>query len=309
MKPSGPVAFPGLTYATSGAKVIPVHHSGPGNLADAPAWFDEDGRTSVNAALSLCRTGRGDIIQLLPGHTESIASADAWSALAATGVTVVGPSFGPPATFTWTAAGSTVLFDTSGFVLDGGPKRNIVLNLDPGSGTVNVAAAITISATYCGIRNCIVRAGTDSNSKVTVGIALTDAADDCFLVNNHCYGATAAECTTMVDIAGADRLYMSHNAFQGATSSTTVGIVRFKATAATQIWLEDNFYANRKAASAAAVTGVAGVTGCSFNELFHYLDDTSTTMWVTSPGSMAFFNPRTVNLAGEAGMLSTVVST
>jgi hypothetical protein len=66
---------------------------------------------------------------------------------------------------------------------------------------------------------------------------------------------------------------------------------------------------NRKAASTAAVTGLAGVSGVSIEELFHYLDNSSTTMWLTSPGLMAFYNPRTVNLAGEAGMLSTVVST
>lgn len=307
--PAGPISLPGLLYANSGAKIIPVHHSGPGNLDDAPAWFSEEGRTTVQAALSLCRTGRGDIIQLLPGHTETVTAADAWSNLAATGVTILGPQFGPPATITWSAATTTVLFDTSGLVIDGGPKRNITLNMDPGSGTVNVAAPITISATYCGIRNCRIRMGTDSNSKVTVGILLTDAADDCHLVNNQIYGATAAEATTLVDIAGADRLYMADNTIQGATSSTTVGVVRFKTTAATNIVLVRNFYANRKASSVHAVTGVASVTGYSYNELFHMLDDSATVPWGTSTGSMAFYNPRNVNLAGEMGMLSTVVST
>lgn len=309
LDPRGPLTLPGVTYNTLGQQIIYVHHNAP-SLPGLPEGIAANTRTSVNAALTVCNSARGDIIQLLPGHTESIDAADKWSNLGSkTGITVLGPQSGPPAVFTWTAAASQIKFDASGFVIDGGPKRNIVLNLDAGTGTVNTAEAIAITATYCGIANCRVRAGTDSNAKVTLGITLSDAADDCFLVNNHCYGATTAECTTMVDIAGADRLYMARNVFSGATSSTTVGIVRFKTTAATHIWLDSNFYANRKASSAAAVTGVASVTGCSFNELFHYLDDSSTTMWVTSPGAMAFFNPRTVNLAGEAGMLSTTVST
>src|SRR5689334_5542058 len=46
--------------------------------------------TSVNAALNVCVTGRGDKIYLLPGYTESITAADAWSNLAATDVTICG---------------------------------------------------------------------------------------------------------------------------------------------------------------------------------------------------------------------------
>ena len=149
----------------------------------------------------------------------------------------------------------------------------------------------------------------NANSLCTIPIALTDDADDCFLIGNRMFGATAGDCTTQVDIAGADRLVMVDNYFHAATSSTTVGTVRFKTTAATNIYLKDNCYVNKKAASACAVTGVASVTGVSHNELFCYLDNTSTTMWVTSPGLMAFFNPRVSNLAGEAGMLATVVST
>jgi hypothetical protein len=309
LDPRGPLTMPAATYSTVGQQIIYVHNSGA-SLDDLPAGFSSQIYTSVNDALTVCRSGRGDIIQLLPGHTESIDAADKWSSLGTkTGITVLGPHSGTPATFTWTAAASQIKFDTNGFVIDGGPKRNIVLNLDAGTGTVNTAEAIAITAAYCGIANCRVRAGTDANAKVTLGITLSDAADDCFLVNNHCYGATTAECTTMVDIAGADRLFMARNIFSGATSNTGVGIVRFKTTAATHVWLADNAYANRKASSTMAVTGVASVSGFSFNELFHYLDNTTTTMWGTSPGDMAFYNPRTVNLAGEAGMLSTVVST
>lgn len=269
-----------------------------------PPGLRERLSASVAQALSYCVSGRGDVVAVLPGHTESLAVADSWANLVAnTRIVGIGTGTARP-TFTWTASGSTLLLNVANVSIE-----NCILNLEPGTGTVTVTAPITISAAGCRLIGNTIRVSTDSNNKSTIGITTTAAADDCEISHNVVYGATTGEVTTMLDIIGCDRLKMVGNVFSGATSSTTVGVVRFATTASTHIMLARNFYANRKASSAAAVTGLAGVTGCSFEELFHYLDDSSTTMWVTSPGSMAFYNPRTVNLAGEAGMLSTVVST
>lgn len=264
---------------------------------------------NVNAALGVCVSGRGDTVLLLPGYTESIAAADAWSGLGTkTDVTVRGMGRGTnrPA-ITWTAAASTILFDQANFALE---NCNLFLaGVDAAGSALTVAAPITISAAGCRLEENAIRFGFDADQIVTVGITTTAAADDLVLRRNRCYGATAAECTTFMDIIGCDRMIMEDNVFSGATSSTGVGIVRFATTASLDITLRRNCYINRKASSTAAVTGLAGVSGVSHEELFHYLDNSSTTMWLTSPGIMAFYNPRTVNLAGEAGMLSTVVST
>jgi hypothetical protein len=313
--PRGPLALPGATYSTIGQQIIYVHSSGAAGLAGLPEGMNENFRTSVASALSLCRSGRGDVIQLLPGHTESISTADHWSNLGSkTGVTILGPLTGPPAVFTWTATASTVLVngDAEHFCIDGGPNRNIRLNFDPGSGSVNVTAPITVSEAGFKLRNVTCRFATDSNSKCTIGITTTADADDMEIYNCHFFGATTGEVTTFLHLVGTDRLRLVGNVFEGATSAVGVGIVRHATTAGTEsqnIFCAFNTYINRKASSTAAVTGLAGVTGTSIQELFHYLDNSSTTMWITSPGDMAYYNPRTVNLAGEAGMLSTVVST
>lgn len=260
----------------------------------------------AQGALAKAHPTMGTLVRVLRGHADNVTAADMASDTGTNAnIRIVGDGVGAARpTLTWTAATSTWLWDTAGIVCE-----NLVFNFEPGAGTVSVAAPITISAASCGFINCGARTSTDSTNLATVPIALTNAADDCFLLGNRFYGATAGECTTMVDIAGADRLWMEDNVFAGATSSTGVGIVRFKATAATNITLKNNTYINRKAASAAAVTGVAGVTGVSKNELFHYLDNSSTTPWVTSTGSMAFDNAKVVNLAGENAMIATVVST
>jgi hypothetical protein len=265
--------------------------------------------TSVQLALNGCRSGRGDKIICLPGHTESIAAADAWSNLGSkTDIEVYCvPAGENTATFTWTAATSSILFDAASFRLRG--ARLFLAGADAAGSALTVAAPITVSAAGCAITDCWGKFGFDADQIVTVGITTTAAATRLRLERNHFIGATAAECTTFLDIIGVDGLYMADNVFEGATSAVGVGIVRFATTASLNIRCYRNAYINRKAASEAAVTGLAGVTGISHSELFHYLDNTGTTAWETSQGSMAFYNARTVNLAGEHGMLSTTVST
>src|SRR5688572_16854085 len=87
-------------------------------LADVGQGIAGRSFTSVNAALGACVSGRGDVIYVLPGYTESIGAADAWAGLTATDVTVIGMGRGTNRpTFTWTVTASTVLFDVANFRL------------------------------------------------------------------------------------------------------------------------------------------------------------------------------------------------
>jgi hypothetical protein len=281
-------------WLSPGSRVVYVHHSG-GRAGDIDEIRTRT-YTTLNSALLHCRSGMGDVVVVLEGHAESITTADQMSNLVA-GTKIVGLGTGTlRPTFTWTATGSTFLLDVANVVL-----ANCILNTEPGTGSVTVTAPMTMSAAGCGLVNCLVRCSTDANNKATVPLLLSDAADDCFLIDNRFYGATAGESTTLVDIAGADRLVMKGNMFKGASSNTAVGIVRFKATAATDVWLENNVYINKKAASTCAVTGVASTSGVSFNEHFAYLDTSSLTPWLTSTGLMTFHRPTVTNTAGEVG--------
>jgi hypothetical protein len=301
---------PGYLLVPTGGSVFYVHGSGASALSNLPPGMisSSDGFfTSVQLALASCRSGRGDKIICLPGHTETI-GADAWSNLGSkTDIEVYCvPAGENSATFTWNAAGSTMLFDAASFRLRN--ARLFLAGADAAGSALTVAAPITVSAAGCAITDCVGKFGFDADQIVTVGITTTAAATRLRLERNHFIGATAAECTTFLDVIGVDGLYMADNVFEGATSAVGVGIVRFATTASLNIRCYRNAYINRKAASEAAVTGLAGCTGISHSELFHYLDNTGTTAWETSQGSMAFYNARTVNLAGEHGMLSTPVS-
>lgn len=259
--------------------------------------------TTLNAGLAECRSGKGDIVFVMPEHVESINAADYMSSLVA-GTRIQGLGYGTARpTFTWTVAGSTFLFDVANTVLD-----NCILNLEPGTGTVTVAAPITISAAGCQISNCRMRTSTDASNLTTIPIAATDAADDLVFVNNHMFGATAGECTTMLSFLGTDRLIMEDCYLEGATSSTTVGVLKFAATAATNIRIRNSVFVNRKASSIHAVTGVASLTGVLENNGFGILNDSLLVGFVT-PGNTMGFRNYTVNLAGEQGGATTPIST
>lgn len=253
--------------------------------------------TTLNAGLARCRSGKGDVVMVLPDHSESINSADKMSSLVA-GTKIVGCGDGNlRPTFTWTAAGATFLFDVANVSLS-----NCILKLaDSGNAGVTVAAPITVSAAGCSIVGCRIMFGDDANDIVTIGITTTASADDFTFSGNTCIGATAAECTTFLQIVGADRLVMHDNYIAGATSAAGVGIVRFATTASTDIDLRRNVYINRKALSQCAVTGLAGVSGVSHQEHFAYLDTASLTPWLTSTGIMTFHRPTVTNTAGETG--------
>ena len=253
-------------------------------------------------------TSRGHVIFVLSGHAESVAAADAASDTGtASHFAVVGLGRGTarPA-FTWTTATSTWLFDTAGVIVDN--CRLFLAGADAAGSALTVAAPITISAAGCELRNNTIRFGFDADQIVTIGITTTAAADDLVLENNHISGDTTAECTTFLQLVGADRLRLKGNYIAGATSSVAVGIVRFATTASLDIVSEGNTFINRKASSTAAVTGLAGVSGVSREDNFHYLDNASLTAWLTSTGIMSFHRPTVVNLAGETGATAGTVS-
>lgn len=266
--------------------------------------------TSVNAALLSCVSGRGDVIYVLPGYTESIATADAWSGLGSiTDVTIIGMGRGTNRpTFTWTTATSTVLFDAANFRL---LNCNLYLAGPHAAGTaVTVAAPITVSGAGCAIEGCDIFYGFDADQIVTIGITTTATADFFSFKRNYCYSATAAECTSFLYLVGADYCRIHDNTIIGATSSTTVGVVRFITTASIGIEFLRNRFVNLKAASIHAVTQMDGVLGWCQGNVYGILDNATLAGWVpANAGNGPQHDDTAVNLAAENSARMTPVST
>lgn len=278
--------LPGATIVPTGGRVHYVRSTGKQD-GDDETLFKRI-HTTLNAALAQCRSGAGDIVFVLPGHSESISSADAMSSLVA-GTKIIGIGNGTERpTFTWTAATATFLLDVANVTIE-----NCRLLMDPGTGTVNVAAPITVSAAGCSLVNCYIRVGTDANSKCTIPITTTAAGDDFTISGCEILGATAAECTTVIQLVGADRFKLLNTRIVAATSSASVGVVRFLTTASTDVLFNGVVLRNNKSGGGAgdmAVTGMAGVSGEADNMLLVVLGNnvaSLTAAWGT-PASMVF---------------------
>lgn len=291
------------TLVPPGAKVVAyVHSSGPAAMpGDLGAPQSPTVYTTLNAALAQCTAGKGDVVIVLPGHAENISSADHMSNLKA-GTQIIGcGAAGLRPTFTWTAADATFLLDVANVRMS-----NLILNLEPGTGTVTVAAPITISAAGCGIYDCKIRMGSSATAKVTIGITTTAAADDLEIIGCKIYSATAAECTTMIQFVGADRLQFHGNTVVGATSAVGVGVIRFLTTESTDIALFENHVRNNKALSTAAITGMALNSGVADYLFMSVLSDAAAALtgaWGTVAGMVFGANCYVTNLIGERGAL------
>lgn len=259
----------------------------------------------LDAALARCRAGRGDTIYVLPGHEETISTADDLPNLVA-GTNIVGVgSPGDRPVFTWSAAAATFLLDVAGVSL-----QNLTFEFagDPTlTAALTVAAPITVSAAGCSIIGCSGRVSIDGDQLATIPITTTDAADDFAIIDSHFFGATAGEVTTIVRLVGGERFLMDGCTLQGATSSTTVGVLEMNSTAPTQVNVRNSVFINRKALSVHAVTGIASASGvfkdCGFGIL-----DTATLAGLVTPGDLMMFGCKTVNTAGENGADTTPVS-
>ncbi len=253
--------YPGAVILPGGGRTMLVHASGASALNDLPAGFagNPDGFfTTVTGAGAACRANRGDKIIMLPGHTESIATADAWAGVSVAGVEIVGLGSGTNRpTLTWTAAGSTMLFDVANMKL-----RNCNLFLagaHAAGAALTVAAPITVSATGCEITDCDIAYGFDADQIVGIGITLGTAATRFDFSRNNCYAETAAvPTTTFLRLNGADWFNADDTYIVGPGSSTTIGPVQELTTASLKKRFRRCVFNNTVASSTVSYTAIAG---------------------------------------------------
>jgi hypothetical protein len=217
-------------------------------------------------------TSRGHVIFVLPGHAESVSSADYFSAGgAADSFTIIGLGRGNSRpTLTWTTATSTWLFDTANVTIDN--CRLFLAGAHAAGTALTVAAPITVSAAGCGIVNCEIWWGFDADQIVTIGINLGTAADGFKFNGNRCYAETAAvPTTTFLRLNGADQLEIVGTHIIGPGSTTAIGPVQQLTTGCLKAFISCSTFQNTLASSTIAFTAIAGCTGtvddCSFGVL------------------------------------------
>jgi hypothetical protein len=211
---------------------------------------------------------RGSVILCMPGHTENVAVASAASlAAASSNFAVVGLGRGSDrATFTWTTATSSWLFNTANM---GIANCRLFLAGPSATGALTVAAPITVSADGCFINDCEIHWGWDVDSIVGIGITTTAAATRFQFNRNNCYAeTTAVPTTTFLRLTGTDLLEIDGTRIIGPGSTTAIGPVQQLTTAMLKAKITNSLFQSTTAVSTIAFTALAGSTGqvdkCSF---------------------------------------------
>lgn len=166
--------------------------------------------TTLASALSRCRSGSGDVIYVLPGHTENVSTATAFANVVA-GTRIIGagnPRASNAPKFTWTATAAQWAVDVADVSVE-----NLKLDL---TGIDAVVEAISVEAdgfNFSG--NHVVCETTSLQAVAAIGM---NGGDRCSIIGNSFYGTGSDDVTTAIDIdaaADGDELVIENNTMVG----------------------------------------------------------------------------------------------
>ncbi len=198
------------------------------------AWFVDSGHASASDAagygqnpdapcatwdyaIGLATANNGDVIFLMPGHAENLASATA-VAMDKAGIRVIGLGQGADRpTFTATAQAGCIAVSAASCWIE-----NIILT---NTGTVNFSNGITVTAADCTLKDVEIR-DSAADSEFVVGI-LTDTNANRLHVEglNYIGNVSGDAAATVIRCIGADDVRIRDCSFHGNWSVAGVGIV------------------------------------------------------------------------------------
>lgn len=193
---------------------------------------------SLNEACKRCRSGQNDIIYVLPGHTENLATADAIPDLVA-GTQIIScgrPGSASNPTLVWTAAAATFLLNVADVSLVGFNLRF--------TGANTIAAPITVSAAGALFAGNDVDLGSGASNDCQVALTLAAGADNCKVLGNRFYASGAQNGNVQVILLGAvARALIAGNFISTTLTSATNGLIHIGA-AATDLQIAHNALIN-----------------------------------------------------------------
>lgn len=217
-------------------------------------------------ASAVSRSLVNDVIIVLPGHTETVASAGGIDFNVA-GVSVVGLGVGnkrPVITFS-TSTAADMNIDADGVSI-----YNCVLDL---TGVDALTAPIDVNAadfTFQG--NKVITAS--SSAQATLAI-LTDAnASRMRVINNEFIGTTDAGTATAIRIVGGNEHVIDNNRFYGAYT-TSLGAIENNTTACLRVKVTNNLIQNATASSTKAMVFDSSSTGVISGNMMQILSGTA----------------------------------
>lgn len=252
---------------------------------------------TVDYAIGRCKASRGDIIMVMPGHTETI-SAAAGVALDVAGVAIIGLGTGSlRPTFNFTATASTFTVSAANSVI-----KNCLFT----GGVDAVVSPIVVSAADCVLDSCEIR---DVTGQMTNGILTTTGADRLKVLNHTHNGATAAGTDAAIAIVGGDGIEITAKRIDG---NFAVGGIDIRTTATTNIHVHDvEYFRTRNAADIFIVDTITASTGQVGPNIYARLQDDAANVTEACTGStFTYHQPISiVNADGEVGLNTNITAT
>lgn len=265
---------------------------------NAPSGMNEEIRRrtvpTLAAAVAECRSGQGDVVVVLPGHSESVTDATL-SIPAGTNIIGMGnPKASNAPTFRWTATAAQWNITAADVTI-----RGLKLRLEGANGVVS---AIAVGATGFALVGCDIETVSGASNKVNIGVAIASAgtratiAGNLFrgiagtlhggggiidiataqtpshvsIVSNWMTGLTSATGPApFINIVGAATdLDISENRLVSADAGASPNVLTFGAGASTGI-VSYNAVVSRGSGVAASTGIIVGSTLCRFVENYH----------------------------------------
>jgi len=180
---------------------------------------------TLQEGFARCRSGKGDVVFVLPGHTQTITTQTLFTNLVA-GTQIIGCApYGSGLMPTLTVTGTTTVA-TSTINVANVQMSGIRWNLN---GADSMDTPLVVTAAGCNINNCIFLTGSDTALDADVAVTVSTGAD--FFNLSGCYfysTGTAVNTNSVLVSAAVDSLNISDNTFM--VPAVASGIVQLGAS-------------------------------------------------------------------------------
>lgn len=299
----GVTVLPGVDEVIVGQVLFVCNRSGANGSDGNNGLSPDQPLATVDAAIGLCQSGRGDKIYVLPGHAETVTATSI--ALDVAGVKVIGLGQGASRpVFTFGAAAATIAVSAAGCRWS---NCHMVANF------ADVASAFTTSTAKDFVLDSNTFFDTDSSHNflcVVTTNATSNASDGLTVLNNHVISKPATDGAVVSVLAVISRLTISGNVVDKLATNDAGHLVTLSTFAATGTRVLNNVLTmNALASQSTGTLGTGSSTASSgivAGNLVYQIDTSTGLLW-TASSKLGFLENYMSGAADKSGSIFPAV--
>ena len=247
---------------------------------------------TLDYSIAQATANNGDVIYVLPGHTENLA-ADSAVDIDVAGLTIIGLGHGASRpTFTATAVAGDFKLAAASTVV-----KNILFlgGIDATTGIIEISAA------DCALINTEYR---DSTGQAT-DVIMTTADADRLVIDGHFHNGAAADgADTAIAVVGCDDVIIKNSVFYG---NFDLGAIQCRTTAAVRLRVHDIQVWTEGSEDLAVLDTVTGSTGIMGPNIFMILQDDASNITEAITGATFYVIDHGVHVVNAANQKSLAI--